>query len=338
MWLRCCLVSMVVLAAAVRARETAGVVSDEAPQALRTNTDACAENAGAALGFARHADGGFEFNTGTLKGRLRAGGRPLGLTSVVHLPTGVALNGMYGLASHYRVFANGRRFGAAAWEWPGRAELQDDGSVLVIWPGAEDRPFELRAVYRWRTPAVLDVATTVIARDELKGFETFLACYLGPTFSRAFGCVRELSPPARGPGFLDAMQEDGDWQMFPRDAGAVSMIRDGRWKLLPHPVEWAIRPRYELALGIRRDEASGLVFGLMAPSSDCFAVAMPYGAEVHYSIYLSLFGRDIPAGGRAVACATLCVDRALADEALLARCRELLAPPLPLPSRVEVES
>ena len=72
MRLRCYLVSMGVLAAAVRAREPAGVVSEDAPQALRTHTDACAEHTGAALGFTRHADGGFEFNTGILKGRLRA--------------------------------------------------------------------------------------------------------------------------------------------------------------------------------------------------------------------------------------------------------------------------
>ena len=43
----------------------------------------------------------------------------------------------------------------------------------------------------------------------------------------------------------------------------------------------------------------------MAPRNDCFAIEMPYnmnppdGAANHYSLYMSLFGDDVP-GGRLV--------------------------------------
>ena len=52
----------------------------------------------------------------------------------------------------------------------------------------------------------------------------------------------------------------------------------------------------------------------MAPATDCFALAMPYGEESHGSVYLSLFGRDVKAGETAVARARLVVRHGLSDE------------------------
>ncbi|MGC8988614.1 MAG: hypothetical protein ACP5MD_00665, partial [Verrucomicrobiia bacterium] len=68
--------------------------------------------------FSPAADGGFEFDTGVLRGRLAKGAKPLGLTDVVHVPTGARLDGSNGLLSHYRVFTRGKRYGGGAWDWP----------------------------------------------------------------------------------------------------------------------------------------------------------------------------------------------------------------------------
>ncbi len=276
------------------------------------------------LTFASLESGGYRFDTGVVKGLLREGGRSVGLTSVVHSPTGVTLCKGHGLVGHYRVFANGKRYGHGAWDWPSTSALNPDGSVTVTWPATETRLFALRAMYRWKSPAVLEVVTTVTARSELKGFEAFLASYLGTTFSRSFGSVQELPAPAHGPGFLEATRAAGHWQMFPRNEEAVGVIQDGRWKLPPNPVDWVIRPRYGLPVGIRRDPASKLVVAVMASAQDCFAVAMPFGADGHHSIYLSLFGRDIRAGGTATARAMIFFGQNLGDRELLARCKELL--------------
>src|ERR1035441_831755 len=88
----------------------------------------------------------FAFDTGVLKGKLRAGGKSVGLSSVVHLPTGLTMDSSMGLFGHYRVFSANKRYGTAAWDWPSVASLPPAGSVEVRWPSAEDRPFELRAV------------------------------------------------------------------------------------------------------------------------------------------------------------------------------------------------
>ena len=106
--------------------------------------------------------------------------------------------------------------------------------------------------------------------------------------------------------------------MFLRDAAAAERIRDGRWKHPPYPVDWVIRPEYAGALAVRRDAPSGLTALVMAPVSDCFAVAMPYGDESHRSLYLCLFGRDLKAGETATAHARLVLARGLTDKEIAA--------------------
>ena len=98
-----------------------------------------------------------------------------------------------GLFGHYRVFSANKRYGTAAWDWPSEARLRPDGSVEVRWPSAEDRPFELRAVYRWAAPDTLDLETTVQAKTNLAKFESFLASYFAEGFTNACVYVRSNS-------------------------------------------------------------------------------------------------------------------------------------------------
>ncbi|MHC4180065.1 MAG: hypothetical protein ACYSWU_21385 [Planctomycetota bacterium] len=92
------------------------------------------------------------------------------------------------------------------------------------------------------------------------------------------------------------------------------MIRDGRWKQPPDPVEWAIRPTLIGPLGMRRDRQTGLVALVMAPPEDCFAVATPQSEEGHRSLYLSLCGQDVKAGQTAAARSRLVIRRAVSFE------------------------
>jgi hypothetical protein len=249
-----------------------------------------------ALAFAAGTNGEFTFDTGVLRGRLRAEGKSLGLSSVVYEPTGQRLDRGNGLFSHYRVFSQGVRYGAGAWDWPSQTRLRTDGAVEVHWPAATDRPFVMEAVYRWSGPTRLELETLVKPQVTLRGFESFLASYFDAAFTNAMAWVRE-SPPSRGqPGLLAAQPSLGDWLMFPRGGDIVPLIQDGRWKLEPNPVNWVILPFLERPVGVRRDPKSGLTAVLGASAQDCFAVSMPHQTEGHYSVYLSLFGRDLPAG------------------------------------------
>ena len=113
------------------------------------------------------------------------------------------------------------------------ATLGDDGAVHVRWPAAENRPFELSVVYRWSSPSALDVVTTVSARADLAAFESFLASY----FDEQFATSMIYAAKRRKPDFVEADDDDGAWQMFPRDAAAVKAIEDGRWTSAPNPVK-----------------------------------------------------------------------------------------------------
>ena len=268
------------------------------------------------LAFSASGTNEFTFDTGVLAGKLRASGKSRGLSSVVHLPTGVTLESSMGLFGHYRVFSANKRYGTAAWDWPSEAKLHNDGSVEVHWPSAEDRPFELSAVYRWVTPDTLDLETSVQAKTNLAKFESFLASYFADCFTNSSVYVRSNNQQWLEP----ADKSFGVWQAFPRDDEAVSIIQDGRWKLAPNPVDWVIRPRLANPLAIRGCPANGLRAVLMSPPSDCFGVLTPFEAEGHRSMYLCLFGQDLKAGETARARARLIIVSKLPDAEVVRAC------------------
>ncbi len=272
------------------------------------------------LAFSASGTNEFTFDTGVLKGKLRADGKSKGLSSVVHVPTGLTLDSSMGLFGHYRVFSVNKRYGTAAWDWPSEARLRRDGSVEVRWPSAEDRPFELRAVYRWAAPDTLDLETSVQAKTNLTKFESFLASYFSECFTNSSVYVRSNSQQWLEP----ADKSFGVWQAFPRDDQAVSIIQDGRWKLPPNPVDWVIRPRLAKPLAVRGCPVNGLRAVLMSPPSGCFGVLTPFGAEGHRSMYLSLFGKDLRAGETAKARTRLVIGTNLTDATIERLCANYL--------------
>jgi hypothetical protein len=262
--------------------------------------------------------GEYTFDTGVLRGTLRQNGASRGLSSVVHIPSGARLDGSVGIAGHYRVFTTNKRYGTAAWDWPSTAELQSDGSVRTTWPAVQDRPFEMTALYRWADAQTLDVETTVTARTDLSKFESFFASYFDKAFPSPYACV--TGPAGSGEStFLPGTKDLGDWLMFIRQADErTRVIQDGRWLLEPNPVKWAVRPNLAAPLCLRRSQTNGLTAIVMAPLQDCFAVAMPCEGDSHYSLYLSLFGRDIKACETATAHVRLVITKAVSDEEIVA--------------------
>jgi hypothetical protein len=238
--------------------------------------------------FADTGDGSYSFNTGVLSGKLRSEGKPVGLLPVTHAATGEVLTRSMGWAGHYRVFSGSRRFGAGAWYWPSQARLTDDGAVETHWLAGDDRPFDFWSVHRWAGSTTLDVETRVRPQVDLPDFESFLAFYFSDKFTES---------SVLGDGKLIAAEEaEGAWQMFPRDAAAVRLIQDGRWKVPPNPVDWTVRSQFARPVGVRRAPSSGLTALMMCPASECFAISTPHQTEGHYSMYLSLFGRTIRKG------------------------------------------
>jgi hypothetical protein len=256
---------------------------------------------------------GYHFDTGVLRGTLREDGGSAGLRPLEDVASGATVAGQYSLFAPYRLLTPEKRFLPDARDWPSGSKLLSDGAVEAHWQPDDAHPLELTAVYRFTAPNVLDFQATVKPQRALRKFELFLASYFAG-FPASFVYVRNGSQPGGKHGFLEATQPAGDWQMFPRDDEAARVIGDGRWNYAPNPVAWKIRPQLAAPLALRRDAASGLTAAIMAPVRDCFAVSMPYGAEGHRSVYLSLFGRDLKAGETASARARMVIGKAISDQ------------------------
>ena len=269
------------------------------------------------LKFTSSKNGEYVFDTGVLRGKLRRNGKSMGLSSAVHIPSGVRLDGFMGIFTPYRIFTTNKRYGSAAFDWLSTSKLLPDGAVQVTWPEEKDRPFEMVAIYCWRASSILELEITVKPRKDLSKFEVFLASYFNKTFPSS--CVYvDRNPQAKDkPGFLMAEKAFGDWQIFPRNGDVVPVIQDGRWQKEPHPVEWAIMPDMQMPIGFRRSTEMDPTVILMAPKDDCFAIATPHRGEPHYSLYLSLFGCDLKAGQTVKAHSRLIVTTDISDEEIL---------------------
>jgi hypothetical protein len=286
-----------------------GVAAIGAEPAPQTNT--VASTLPAKLAFVPLADEQYQFNTGALRGVMRQGGKGHGPVPVFDVATGKSLSRSVGWLSPYRLLATDARFGKAVWEWASTSKLLPDGALQVCWTTDDSHPMDLTAIYRWAAPNTLDLVATVTPKRDVQRFELFFGSYFD-NFANSFVYARE-SADAK-PAFLTTEQAAGHWQMFPRDDAAAQMIGDGRWKYPPNPVEWTIRPRMALPIGMRRDTESGFTALVMAPKEDCFAVGTPYSGEKHFSLYLCTIGRDVKAGQKTTSRVRLVIGQNISDQ------------------------
>jgi hypothetical protein len=238
--------------------------------------------------------GEYQFNTGIVQGLLRAKGKSRGLSAVTYLPGKIRIDGGTGLLGFYRNFSGKTRFGTALWDRASTSKLLANGAVQIHWPADKDNPFAITAIYRWVNASTMDLETQVKPAQDLPAFEVFLASYFNKEFPATSVLVKNKNPQHTPPAkFIEAQESGGTWQMYPRDVQVKSLITDGRWEQNPHPVNWEIREFLAAPIGLRRHEPSGLKVIVMTRPQDCFAIATPCKKETHYSLYFSLFGRDI---------------------------------------------
>ena len=68
-----------------------GVLLLIGPRASRTLGATAEQGKSGSLAFSGDAEGGYTFDTGVLRGKLQPGKMTLGLSSVVHVPSGIKL-------------------------------------------------------------------------------------------------------------------------------------------------------------------------------------------------------------------------------------------------------
>lgn len=273
------------------------------------------------LAFKPAGAGLYDFDTGALRGRLKLDGRFQGVYPLVDTESGADLTHPPGVFSPYRVFKTGTRFGHAARDWPTTSKRLEDGAVAVHWAAAKDHPLEIDAVYRWRGPDTLDLAITVKSQQDMPDFEVFMSSY----FTKGFRASVYMKPQGEAggqPRFVPVDRKPGSkggYVMFPRDEKAVRMIQDGRWKIPPNAVDWAIERWLAAPLILRRDAQSGITAVMMCPPDECFALSSPWNPATpegggYRSLYLSLFGRDLKAAQESRARCRVVIGRGITDQ------------------------
>ena len=277
------------------------------------------------LAFKPAEAGWFSFDTGVVRGKLRADGKSQGIPTFVDVKTGVELaygGSNPGILSYYRLFSSHKRWGDMKKGdtfrgWEQIAKCQADGSVEIRWPPADDHPIDATATYRWSSPDTIDLETVVTPRIDLPEFEIFLSNYFNKSFANLV-YVRAPRFQAGEPYFLSPVCNPlvaGTYLAYPRDLNAARMIYDGRWEQGHSPVQWSITRFLAAPLAVMHDAKSDVTFVLMARPDECFAVLMPYnktppdGVAGHRSMYFSLFGGDLKAGKPARARFRLIVGR-----------------------------
>ncbi len=240
--------------------------------------------------------GEYRVDTGYLKGTFREGGRSIGFVPFYsispELEISVDPTKLPGLLNFYRVFTTHHRYGESMRGIPSTTELINGQTLKVVWNEDEEHPFVLSAVYQWKNPQTLDLNISVEAKETLPNFEIFLSSYLTDKFPESY----VYAQTEEGHTFLPTPVDAGVWQVFPRDAQAITMIQDGRWSIPPNPVDWAIRPFFKEPIIYRVNSETNLAVVQMANKNNCFAILTPHAGETHYSMYFSLFGKTLEIG------------------------------------------
>ncbi len=263
-------------------------------------------------------EGEFLVDTGWLKGIFRPEGKSLGFEPLNLVSPEICLSHFPGILNFYRVFKTNYRFGDGMRDVESTARLIDSRSIEVVWKPSEHTPFELKAIYEWINSKTVDMSISVKAEIDLPNFEVFLSSYLTERFPEPYIYARTETGEVK---FVSTPPELGVWHAFPRDEKAVEIIKDGRWTYPPSPVDWVIRPFFAEPIIYRRDKDTGLVVLQMAEKDNCFSVMAPEIGESHYSMYFSLFGKDLKQGESIKTRVRMIIDK-LSDDEILGKYRE----------------
>ncbi len=273
------------------------------------------------LEFKPAGDRLFDFDTGAVKGLLRANGKYQGISSLVDIKTGKELTRSAGIFSFYRVLSTDKRWGHSARDWPMTAKRLPDGAVQIDWLPKEEHPLEITATFRWKSPTTIDLDVVVKPQQAMPNFELFVSSYFDLKF-KAFVYAKPMRPPEANPSFVAADVNplvQGSYLAFPINRRAAQMFFDRRWAPESGFVPWSVTRMLGAPIGMKRDAESDITFLFMSRPEDCFAIDMSYNMDPpdnianHSSVYLSLYGRDIEAGESAQAHVRLVVERNLSD-------------------------
>ncbi len=270
----------------------------------------------------------YEFETGALKGAIRAGNAlpHHGVIALRHKQTGAEFgHPEWSLLNIFRIMGADPGDSGGMGDDLGQPRSEEhkfevsDGALTLYWPPIPERRAAVSLKYEVGEEHI-DVTASVRMEAPYNRFDILLSSYNNPEVAPHVFLARDKFELTDVPGkFTDEPElvkvtmhpaTRGGVLIFPRDVDAVRTFADGRWDTLARfsPVR-----RYKLPLMFHR-AGDGPAAVWMTPPETCFAMGTGYDSPdpedrfTHNNpSYFSLFGQDVRTGDELSATARLCV-------------------------------
>lgn len=227
-------------------------------------------------------DGGFEFDTPLMSGRIEPAGAYHGLKKLVHKPTGRQwIDPRYSALNVFKLQSVNLCMGQPR-TMPSQV-TSTDKSVTMTWPATEHHQGEVAATWEVAGPASIDLTITVKTTGPYAAYEVFMSSYFDNTTkphlylkSRFPTEPEQLVAPMVNDVFRNCLL------VFPRDSNAARLCVDGRWDRsegdVPTVQNIPVR-HYARALGFLTDPDKQSALVMMSRPQHTVGISTRYFAD-----------------------------------------------------------
>jgi len=252
------------------------------------------------------ADGGFEFDTPVMSGRIEPSGAYHGLKKLVHKATGRQwIDPRYSALNLFKLQSVNLCMGQPR-TMPFDVS-HTDRMVMMTWPATDAHQGEVSATWEVSGPASIDLTIRVRIEGPYAGYEVFMSSYFDNT-TKPHVYLKQRNPLE--PEQLVAPMVNDVFRncllVFPRDSHAARLCVDGRWDRsegdVPTVQNIPVR-HYSRALGFLTDPDNKSALVMMSHPRDTVGISTRYFADkpedrqTSYSAFdFSLCGENLAAG------------------------------------------
>jgi len=250
-------------------------------------------------------DGGFDFDTGQIRGTIRLDDAYHGVTRLVDKRTDTqVIDSRYSALNLFKLMSVNQIMGQ-----PRSMERTTQASadwVEVKWSATEAHKGEVIARYEVAEANAVDVTVTVRSQGAYRDYELFMSNYFDKVLRpHVYLQSRGKKPPQLVVPMVNDVFRD-TVLVFPRDQHSARLCLDGRWdrnEWKTPTVQMCPVRRYAHCLAFLTDPEEKLGVVLMSHFRHCYAISTRYHADddadrlTTYSAFdFSLFGDDLLPG------------------------------------------
>jgi len=257
----------------------------------------------------------FTFENDLLSGVLQPTGHRHGIRKLIHKPTGASLvHPDFSMLNLYLLFATGKCIASARTFQ--RTVTPKSRRIHIFCEPTQQHRINLQLSYQLVSQNAIDLKITARSRDDYPAYEALVAnyfdlalkpqfCISDSNFSRSRKNLHWYTPVAQH-------QHKDNALVFPRDAQAAQLHRDGRWSNVKSIYHWKTHHYYAHPIALQLHPEHNIAVALMTHPETCPSLSWTigiadikqgsYGSDhlddphkARNPIYTSLFGHHLQA-------------------------------------------